>query len=102
VRQQVTKSSQRVHKGEECEHESQEFGQNSHVGLFCHLSSRRAAPNGLRVPAAKNQVQSELIRLSISFEYLSLYKSLISGTGAGAFLVIPPSGTDLYMIVAED
>jgi hypothetical protein len=47
VRQQVTKSSQRVHQDEECEQEPEEFRQDSHVGLFCHLSSHRAAPNQL-------------------------------------------------------
>jgi hypothetical protein len=52
VRQQVTKGPDRVHKSEEREHEPQEFRQQSHVGLFCHFSSRCAAPNEVRVPAA--------------------------------------------------
>jgi len=55
VRQQVAKSPQRVHKDEEREQEPQEFGQDSHVGLFWHLFSRRAAPNRCRVAAARNQ-----------------------------------------------
>ena len=37
VRQQVTKSTQRVHKSEEREQEPQEFRQEFHVGLFCHV-----------------------------------------------------------------
>src|SRR5260370_33935285 len=40
VRQQITKSPQRVHWSEEREHEPQEFRQEFHVGLFCHVSSR--------------------------------------------------------------
>ena len=55
VRQQVTKSPQSVRKHEECKQEPQEFAQGSHVGLFCHVSSRPAAANGLRVPAPRNQ-----------------------------------------------
>jgi hypothetical protein len=37
VRQQVTKSLQRIHYSEECEHETKEFGQAIHDDLFCHL-----------------------------------------------------------------
>ena len=46
VRQQVTESAQRVHNGEERKHEPQEFGQEFHLRLFCHGSSRCVVPNG--------------------------------------------------------
>jgi len=46
VRQQVTESAQRVHNGEERKHEPQEFGQEFHLRLFCHGSSRCVLPNG--------------------------------------------------------
>ena len=48
VRQQVTKSLQRIHKSEERQQDPQDFRQRSHVALFCHASSRCAA-HGLRV-----------------------------------------------------
>ncbi len=46
MRQQVTKSTQRVHNSEEREQEPQDLGKGPHVGLFCHVSPRCAARNG--------------------------------------------------------
>jgi hypothetical protein len=66
VRQQLAKSPQRVQEGEECEHEPQEFGQESHVGLSCHVSSSRGAPNGGRATAAKNQMTVPNPRLAFA------------------------------------
>lgn len=39
MRQQVTNSLKCVHKSEEHEYAPQEFGHESHVGLFCHVFS---------------------------------------------------------------
>jgi hypothetical protein len=43
VRKQVPKSAQRVNNSEERKHEPQEFMQEFHVSLLCHVFSERDA-----------------------------------------------------------
>jgi hypothetical protein len=56
VRQQVTKSTQRVHKSKECEQEPQEF----HVGLFCHVFLALGSAEWIQLVLARNRVNFSL------------------------------------------
>jgi len=60
VRQQVTKSTQRVHKSEEREQEPQEFRQESHVGLFCHVFLALGSAEWIQLVLARNRVNLSL------------------------------------------
>ncbi len=56
MRQQVTKSTQRVHKSKEREQEPQEF----HVGLFCHVFLALGSAEWIQLVLARNRVNFSL------------------------------------------
>src|SRR5260370_7588394 len=56
VRQEVTKSTERVHKNKEREEEPQEF----HVGLFCHVFLALGSAEWIQLVLARNRVNLSL------------------------------------------